>query len=727
MKSKIGIYAFFLTMLFVGMFILHPASADVSLLPNGVQQFFDNNGNPLSSGTVTTYSAGTNTLKVTYKDSLGTIPNTNPIILDAGGKAIIYGSGTYRQVVKDRNLNLIWDAVTAPGGGGSTPTLVGDGNLVGTILPWSGLIAPNQYVFAFGQEITRASFPTFFTAVTQNLNVICTAGSNTLTGVVDTSQINIGAPVEVSLCVLGSPTVLSKTTSTVTLSGAATVNTNTIATFFPYGNGDGVSTFNVPDLRGRVLAGRDNMGGTAAARLSNPTYGTNSPDALGGTGGSQTTIVQFPQILVNQGSTLSGNSLATANVPTVQPTITLNYVIKVTPDTSLSVATGVAAINNMTGTISCGSGLICTGNIINTIVVSPTSLTLVGTSWGLTGGPCTVTCTLSTAITNPAFQYGNPVNLQINATANISALTLSIKTNSGVDPAANNPVLIPFRDATASNGNVVWNALIAPLSLTIPGGATLGTTNATPFRIWMAAVNDTGTTRLCVINTLSGTNIYPLGNNGQISSLGTPASATQTFYCGTIVSSKSYTILGYFSYESGLATAGTWVSIPNILQLYGPGIKLPGDIIQHSYQPITISVSTVNTLTGLTTAPTASNGGIYSSITITPSSAANRVRVKGVVQGTASTTTAVFLGFLTSTLSANALTICYTGPLFAGGTTWANCLFSWEGLVNTTSPLTFNGYFGSNTGSSFLNTINTPGQNLGGTSTSFLEVDEIQR
>lgn len=37
----------------------------------------------------------------------------------------------------------------------------------------------------------------------------------------------------------------------------------------PYGLGDGSSTFNVPDLRGRVIAGRDNMGGTAASRLSN--------------------------------------------------------------------------------------------------------------------------------------------------------------------------------------------------------------------------------------------------------------------------------------------------------------------------------------------------------------------------------------------------------------------------------------------------------------------------
>ena len=35
-----------------------------------------------------------------------------------------------------------------------------------------------------------------------------------------------------------------------------------------FGAGDGSTTFNIPDLRGRVIAGIDNMGGTDAGRLS---------------------------------------------------------------------------------------------------------------------------------------------------------------------------------------------------------------------------------------------------------------------------------------------------------------------------------------------------------------------------------------------------------------------------------------------------------------------------
>lgn len=40
------------------------------------------------------------------------------------------------------------------------------------------------------------------------------------------------------------------------------------AASFPYGNGDGSSTFNIPDMRGRVTVGKDDMGGTAAGRIT---------------------------------------------------------------------------------------------------------------------------------------------------------------------------------------------------------------------------------------------------------------------------------------------------------------------------------------------------------------------------------------------------------------------------------------------------------------------------
>lgn len=53
-----------------------------------------------------------------------------------------------------------------------------------------------------------------------------------------------------------------------------------------FGVGDGISTFNLPDLRGRVAAGKDNMGGTAAGRLTAAGAGVDG-NTIGATGGFQ--------------------------------------------------------------------------------------------------------------------------------------------------------------------------------------------------------------------------------------------------------------------------------------------------------------------------------------------------------------------------------------------------------------------------------------------------------
>ena len=51
-----------------------------------------------------------------------------------------------------------------------------------------------------------------------------------------------------------------------------------------YGIGNGSTTFNVPDCRGRVSAGKDDMGGTSANRLTTLFNG----DILGAAGGAET-------------------------------------------------------------------------------------------------------------------------------------------------------------------------------------------------------------------------------------------------------------------------------------------------------------------------------------------------------------------------------------------------------------------------------------------------------
>src|SRR5262245_2783013 len=87
-------------------------------------------------------------------------------------------------------------------------------------------------------------------------------------------------------------------TFTVLCAGQA-INRTTFAQLFAvigttYGAGDGSTTFNVPDCRGRVTAAPDNMGGTPANRLTAQPGGING--ALASVGGGETHVLTIAQL-----------------------------------------------------------------------------------------------------------------------------------------------------------------------------------------------------------------------------------------------------------------------------------------------------------------------------------------------------------------------------------------------------------------------------------------------
>lgn len=74
-----------------------------------------------------------------------------------------------------------------------------------------------------------------------------------------------------------------------------------------YGAGDGTTTFNLPDFRGRIPLGRDNMGGTSANRVL-----ATQADVLGGSGGAET---RTPTGSVSLSGTVGDTTLSSIQIP----------------------------------------------------------------------------------------------------------------------------------------------------------------------------------------------------------------------------------------------------------------------------------------------------------------------------------------------------------------------------------------------------------------------------
>lgn len=70
-----------------------------------------------------------------------------------------------------------------------------------------------------------------------------------------------------------------------------------------FGAGDNSTTFTLPDCRGRVTAGKDNMGGTSADRLTAPLNG----DVLGQTGGAEGHVLTVAQMPAHDHGGTTGN------------------------------------------------------------------------------------------------------------------------------------------------------------------------------------------------------------------------------------------------------------------------------------------------------------------------------------------------------------------------------------------------------------------------------------
>lgn len=247
-----------------------------------------------------------------------------------------------------------------------------------------------------------------------------------------------------------------------------------------------------------------------------------------------------------------------------------------------------------------------------------------------------------------------------------NAFTAALTTLANANPTAADPIYIVFRDITAG-GNYTVLTLTSAISIAISSGSTMGAVSGQAFRLWLVCFNDAGTPRLALINCLNPNpwNIYALGQFPVASSTAEggagAADSVFTFYTGTAVASKAYAVLGYFTWETGLATAGTWNAGPSRIELFRPWTPLPGALISSVENRVSTSTTGTTIIPDDNTTPQSTEGDQYMTQSITPTSAANLMRIKATGHWASSTSNGHMIAALFQDAGANALAVSSIG------------------------------------------------------------------
>lgn len=304
-----------------------------------------------------------------------------------------------------------------------------------------------------------------------------------------------------------------------------------------------------------------------------------------------------------------------------------------------------------------------------------------------------------------------------------NAVTFAIKTQGGNDPSASDPVYFFFRNATVATGDYVTRRVTAALSVTVASTKTLGTSSGVAFKVWLVAVDTGSGVELGVVNCLTGSGTFPLSESSVISPTATPANSAGVIYTTSGQTSKPFRKIGFAEYASGLATAGTWNASPSKLQLFGPGIHAPGEIVQRVFS-ITGAVASGTTVVPLDdTIPQNTEGDQYLTQAVTPQSAANLLEIHVDSNGSISTIAAAIMALFQDS-TANALSACYS--VVAATNYRVNLSMTHLIPAGTTSSTTFKVRIGPSQAGTYTLNGSSAARELGGVLNSGITVIEYQ-
>jgi hypothetical protein len=284
--------------------------------PKGYQ-FLDGNGAPLALANLSYFAAGTTALQDTYSDSAGTVPNPNPVVLDAAGRldADVYlgPAADYKEVLTaggaavppwpDDNIPRAmlpdWNAASGPSQILNKPALAavalsgsysdlsnvpptqfpfagdrGSGGAAGLVpAPAAGNALANMFLSASGNWATPPSSPV-------SINLIAsaaTASGSTLTFAAVPASITVGMLVTDTThpsVIPAGTTIVSLTSTIVTLSAAVTgagVASGDTINFF--GSSSLVTNLSVSETANSVSVGSSSGSGITIPAATHNTAG----------------------------------------------------------------------------------------------------------------------------------------------------------------------------------------------------------------------------------------------------------------------------------------------------------------------------------------------------------------------------------------------------------------------------------------------------------------------
>lgn len=124
---------------------------------------------------------------------------------------------------------------------------------VGALIDFAGFPTIEHYLLCDGTAYSRITYQQLFRALTTTETVSLTNTVATFT-VVSAANYYIGMAIE-GTGIPAATTISNIVGTTITMSNAATATASSVVTFFAWGDGDGSTTFNVPNLLDYVTAG----------------------------------------------------------------------------------------------------------------------------------------------------------------------------------------------------------------------------------------------------------------------------------------------------------------------------------------------------------------------------------------------------------------------------------------------------------------------------------------